>query len=262
MTRRTHGRRESDNHMKNISFIGSEAEYEQFCQSYQSLHNDQGMIPLREGSTRYHLQYIENKLSLTDTENTLSICVDFTSTDIQNRIDTHTAKLPLIKAIEGKNKGKLTLIDATAGLGTDSFCIAARGHQMIAIEQSAIVYSLLFDGLKRAHQDANLSPIAKNITLKFGNASEIIPRLPKVEIIYLDPMFPDKSKSAKVKKNMQMLQIILGTSDTNSDLFQTAMTYSEKKVIVKRPKQSPFLGDQKPNSQLIGKTNRFDVYIA
>jgi|APSaa5957512535_1039671.scaffolds.fasta_scaffold97713_2 16S rRNA (guanine1516-N2)-methyltransferase len=247
--------------MKNISFIGSKTEYEEFAQSFQTLKSSQSIISFDDGPTRYRLQYIENKLSLIDTETTLSICVDFSSSDIQNRIDTHTAKLPLIKAIEGKHKNKLTVIDATAGLGTDSFCIAAREHKVIAIEQSPIVYSLLFDGIKRAQKDINLTSIANKIRLTFGNASEVIPRLPATDLIYLDPMFPDKAKSAKVKKNMQMLQIILGKNNDNSCLFQTAVSHAAKKVIVKRPKQSPFLGDTKPNSQLIGKTNRFDVYV-
>jgi Putative SAM-dependent methyltransferase len=82
------------------------------------------------------------------------------------------------------------------------------------------------------------------------------------DIIYLDPMFPTRKKSASVKKNMQLLHSLLGetavdTSTSNNDMPEQTVTFENKKdqdeltlvrtaydvaryrVIVKRPIHAP-----------------------
>ncbi|WP_440651779.1 class I SAM-dependent methyltransferase [Cysteiniphilum sp. 19S12-1] len=211
----------------------------------------------------FYLEYENDLLTLKHSDSALTLCVDFNSHDIQNRIKPNTAKLDLIKAIEGKGKDKLSILDMTAGLGQDSFSLAARGHTIDAIEQNPYVFLLLKDGLQRAQNDINLSETAQRISLYFANSTHFnhAHQVDKYDVIYLDPMFPERTKTAKVKKNMQLLHELVGIDDeSNILLFEQAKALSPKKIVVKRPRLGDFIDHQKPTSQVTGKSSRFDVY--
>lgn len=211
----------------------------------------------------FYLEYEDDVLTLKHSDSLLTLCVDFNSHDIQNRIKPNTAKLDLIKAIEGKGKDILSILDMTAGLGQDSFSLAARGHTIDAIEQNPYVFLLLQDGLRRAIEESNLAEITDRISLYFANSTHLdhVHQAGKYNVIYLDPMFPERTKSAKVKKNMQLLHDLVGIDEqSNKLLFQQAKVLNPKKIVVKRPRLGDFIGHQKPTSQVIGKSSRFDVY--
>lgn len=112
-------------------------------------------------------------------------------------------------------------------------------------------------------------------------------------VVYLDPMFPHRKKSALVKKGMQMLQALLemeekeqregsdsdpgdgasendrlggdesdkGRRDEDRRLFETAMRFATRKVVVKRPVHGAAIVEHvNPSHSLVSKNGRFDVY--
>ena len=79
------------------------------------------------------------------------------------------------------------------------------------------------------------------------------------QVVYLDPMFPDRKKSAAVKKDMQLLERLLGEVEESS-VLHVALESNARRVVVKRPKHAPFLEDLEPGLQFMGKSGRFDVY--
>ncbi|SUA20634.1 Ribosomal RNA small subunit methyltransferase J [Neisseria gonorrhoeae] len=97
-----------------------------------------------------------------------------------------------------------TVWDATAGLGRDSFVLASLGLTVTAFEQHPAVACLLSDGIRRALFNPETQDTAARINLHFGNAAEQMPALVKTQgkpdIVYLDPMYPERRKSAAVKK--------------------------------------------------------------
>jgi 16S rRNA (guanine1516-N2)-methyltransferase len=74
-------------------------------------------------------------------------------------------------------------------------------------------------------------------------------------------MFPQRSKSAKVKKDLQALQFLIGQDPDTTELFEMAMLVATKRVVVKRPRKSPTLTNLKPSHTIEGSTIRFDVYL-
>ena len=83
----------------------------------------------------------------------------------------------------------------------------------------------------------------------------------KPEVVYLDPMFPLRTKSAQVKKEMHVFHQLIG-KDIDADLLlQIAQECAQKRVVVKRPRIAPFLAGHKPNYTLEGRSNRYDVYL-
>ena len=83
----------------------------------------------------------------------------------------------------------------------------------------------------------------------------------KPEVIYLDPMYPERKKSAQVKKNMQILQTLLGKDEDTESLLNRALSTAKKRVVVKRPKGAENIPGIKPDICIESKKTRYDVYV-
>jgi 16S rRNA (guanine1516-N2)-methyltransferase len=154
------------------------------------------------------------------------------------------------------------ILDATAGLGRDGFVLASLGAKIQMIERSPIIYQLLKDGLDRASQHEEVSKIAARISLLNANATEWMSASDEMfDVVYLDPMFPKRDKTSLVKKEMRVLQEILGGDEDADSLLEPAQLRAKYRVVVKRPTGAPHLANKKPSFQLEGKANRFDIYV-
>jgi 16S rRNA (guanine1516-N2)-methyltransferase len=207
-------------------------------------------------------------LALRDLENPkLSpLSVDFLSSAMKQRFKTGTSKSePLAKALGLKGfDGVPRVIDATAGLGTDSFVMSAMGCEVRAIERSPAIHTLLEDGLARFRAGVWGEPwisISKRMSFERGDAVQVLAST-EADLVYLDPMFPEEthSKSALPKRTMQIFRRLLDGDEDSTELFEAAMKAARSRVVVKRPLQAPPLAG-KPTNQIEGKTARFDVYV-
>lgn len=156
------------------------------------------------------------------------------------------------------------IVDATAGLGRDSFILASLGFNVTMIERSAILFDLLKDALERASHDPKTADIVSRLDLIHANAIAWLTKpayTKRPDIIYLDPMFPERKKSASVKKEMVILQDVLGNDMDCANLLDAALTCATSRVVVKRPKLAENIGERAPNFTLSGKTSRFDIYL-
>ncbi|MDH4319504.1 MAG: class I SAM-dependent methyltransferase, partial [Desulfobulbaceae bacterium] len=120
----------------------------------------------------------------------------------------------LLRAVGIKKNRRPLVMDATAGLGRDGFLIASSGCEVLLFERHPIVAALLGDGLYSASQHPETAAIAGRIHLHTESAHGYLAGLTqnetRPEVIYLDPMFPCRTKSAKVKKELQILQLLVG----------------------------------------------------
>jgi 16S rRNA (guanine1516-N2)-methyltransferase len=168
----------------------------------------------------------------------------------------------LAKAINLKPEPTLHLIDATAGLGQDSFLLASLGYHLTLLEKSPIIHILLQDALTRAAKHPALRPITERLTLIHADALDWLPTHASPDVVLLDPMFPDRKKSAAVKKDMALLHHLLGAAPAQEEtaLLETALACARLRVVVKRPKHAHTLNERQPTYQLTGQSSRFDIY--
>ncbi len=161
--------------------------------------------------------------------------------------------------------------DLTAGLGRDAFVLASLGCRVQLWERSPVVYRLLADGLSRARQgaqesgDKELADILAGMTLRRGDALTYLQSLSvddpeRPDVIYLDPMFPERQKSADVKKEMRAFHTLVGADSDASDLLTPALQQARYRVVVKRSRKAPDLAGRAPGHRIEGKSSRFDVY--
>ncbi|EOD53591.1 class I SAM-dependent methyltransferase [Aeromonas molluscorum] len=169
----------------------------------------------------------------------------------------------IAKAVGLKAGANPTVVDATAGLGRDAFVLASLGCKVTMIERSPVVAALLADGLVRAAQDPYIGPwVSERMQLIQGPAAEQLLALSeRPEVVYLDPMFPHKQKSALVKKEMRVFQSLVGPDLDADVLLPAALKMAQRRVVVKRPSYAGWLNEHKPSMAIETKSNRFDVYV-
>lgn len=239
------------------------------CEEAIELAKSLGLATVTElpADKKLYLAYYNQHLCLceNDKKNTIKISVDFVSSQLafrQQRISLKSE--PMLRAIGCSQKRTLSVLDATAGLGRDSFLMASYNCDVTMLESSRLVAALLEDGLVRARLVDDISDIVLNMRLVKQNAIDYLQRESSAfDVVYLDPMFPPRSKTAKVKKEMQLLHRLLGASLPEDDeaLLSIAFEKVLGRVVVKRPKSADYLANKKPSYSLNTKAMRYDVYV-
>ena len=126
--------------------------------------------------------------------------------------------------------------------GTESFSKVARklGHETFTIDNNS-------------HFNPDLCIDILNLTI------DMIPFKP--DVVYLDPMYPEKRKPALVKKEMRVFKGLVGNDPDAGDLLNIALKVAFGRVVVKRPAHADWLTEQKPDTSIMTKKNRFDIYL-
>lgn len=154
------------------------------------------------------------------------------------------------------------VLDATAGLGRDAFVLASLGCEVDLIERQPLIGALLEEGLQRAAGDAQVGAIVARMRLKLGNAIALMAdwQGDAPQVIYLDPMFPHRDKSALVKKEMRLFRPFVGDDPDAPALLAAALALASHRVVVKRPRKAPIIEGARPGYALEGKSSRYDIY--
>ncbi len=188
--------------------------------------------------------------------------VDFLGAAMERRRGAGRRHHPLARAV-GRKRPLPRVLDATAGLGRDSYVLASLGYEVVAVERCPLLHALLENGLARAVG----SEAASRLRLVGGDARDYIAHLPEnqlPDVVYVDPMFPTRTKAALVKKEMQFFQRLLARgSEDESDaesLFEVARSKARQRVVVKRPAKAPTLAGE-PAYEVRGGRVRWDVYL-
>ncbi|MCL1138211.1 class I SAM-dependent methyltransferase [Shewanella pneumatophori] len=173
----------------------------------------------------------------------------------------------IAKAVGLKQGVTPTVVDGTAGLGRDAFVLASLGCKVLMVERHPVVAALLEDGLRRAYEDAEIGDwMRERMSLFHGSSIDSLADAAKassteVDVVYLDPMYPHREKSALVKKEMRVFQSLVGADLDADGLLAPAMALATKRVVVKRPDYADDLDGAKPSMVIATKKNRFDVYV-
>lgn len=172
---------------------------------------------------------------------------------------------PLARAVGLKGGAAPTVIDATAGLGQDAFVLASLGCRMQLVERSPIIAALLRDGLQRAVRDPEIGPwVRERLSLCQADGREYLRGLredQRPEVVYLDPMYPHRRKTALAGKEMRLLRQLVGDDHDASELLAAALACARRRVVVKRPRRAPVLTGPPPDAQTIAPNTRFDLYL-
>ncbi|NKF49032.1 class I SAM-dependent methyltransferase [Shewanella sp. WXL01] len=218
----------------------------------------------------FELRFEQNTLTLhkRDEPKLAGISVDFVSGAVAHRRKFGGGRGQAIAKAVGLKQGVTpTVVDGTAGLGRDAFVLASLGCKVTMVERHSVVAALLEDGLRRAYDDAEIGAwMRERMQLFHGSSLEALADAAKVsgdeiDVVYLDPMYPHREKSAAVKKEMRVFQTLVGADLDADGLLAPAYELATKRVVVKRPDYAEDLAGKKPSTVIATKKNRFDVYV-
>ncbi len=203
--------------------------------------------------------YIDNILhyKISDKE---SLSFDFLKGRLFNRLKRIEHESLFKKAI-GKNKAQLKIFDATAGSLIDTIIFLKLGHEVVACEQSKILYRLLDDAIFRAKKEYNFF---EKLSLINSDSAKIIDSYLDSDIFYFDPMFNKSNQNLKRSGLLQKISHILrheNLDDTSRLIFEDLLKKKYRKIIIKRPIKSDPLKKENINYQVKGKAVRYDIYI-
>ena len=213
------------------------------------------------------LRLTDEFIELRDNQTHSAIHVDFIAGSLAHRKQHGGGRGQAIAKAIGLKPGTTPpeILDATAGLGKDAFVLACLGCPITLIERSPIVTTLVADAITRAEADADFQILLEQgFRLIQANATNYLQQLDNAsrpDVVYLDPMYPEKKKSALVKKNMQILQKLLGQDEDTDELLSAALNCARKRVVVKRPKGATTIAGTKPTMAIASKKTRYDVYV-
>ena len=174
----------------------------------------------------------------------------------------------LVRAARVKGTDAPVAVDATAGLGEDALLLAAAGFKVFLFESDPVIAALLADSLRRASA-SDMSVLREAVARMHIAGEDSVTGLPALsstlfappDVVYLDPMFPERRKSAAVKKKFQLIHHLERPCEDEGALLQAAIAARPRKIVVKRPLKGAALAAMKPSYALAGKAIRYDVIV-
>lgn len=170
------------------------------------------------------------------------------------------------RAVMGK-LDKPVVFDATAGLGRESMILQSAGCSVTMFERNPVIYLLLKSALYEAQHDPEVLSSLKNglpALVGYGSVKEMTQssaELTKPDVIYYDPMFPERNKSALVKKEMRIFHELVGFDEDTLEYANYLCTRVKHHLVVKRPgNEKPLELNVRRSSFVDGKACRFDCY--
>lgn len=151
------------------------------------------------------------------------------------------------------DKGEQQVFDITGGTGKDLTLLKYFGAKISCFERHPLIYLMLLDAIKRSKMDVKLFYLDSIHLKRFCEELGFFP-----DVIYYDPMYPDKKKSALPRKEMQIFKALDLKDSDELKVLEAVLKVAKKRVVVKRPIKAPSL--LAPTYSLKGTTTRYDVY--
>ena len=187
-------------------------------------------------------------------------------------------KEPVARAVMNGLEDGALVFDATAGLGRESMILAHAGAKVVSFERQLPIWIILNDALKRA-QGSRFFPFTLPVLSPIGTIKDYSLALAgtdnhsltlandlnnaRPEVIYYDPMFPERENSAQVKKDMFVFQQVIGEDKDIIEFLELALELAVKRVVLKRPSYAPPLAvaGLERSYFVDGGQCRFDCYV-
>ncbi len=163
-----------------------------------------------------------------------------------------TYDLELAKACGITRNIPCAVLDAMAGWGIDGLTLRSLGCRVTCLERSAVAWALLHNLIERlGADDVNLHHTDAWCWLEQNTDN--------FDVVYLDPMFPERKKKALPGKRIQYLsQVVSGLDHDLPGWIARARSVASSRVVLKRRLHDSVIGN--PDWHIKGRSVRYDVY--
>ena len=187
------------------------------------------------------------------------IWADWLGAEVTRRIAAGKKQL-VARAVGMRKTTDLKILDCTAGLGRDGYTLAALGARVVMAERHPQIFALLADARARAATDHRHAATVERLELHHCDALDLLHR-ESWDVIYLDPMYEHKGRTALPQKEMQFFHDLDADAPDAAPLLKAALESGSRRIVVKRASAAPCLGGISPSLELTGSQARFDIYL-
>lgn len=218
---------------------------------------------LNKGIAARGLSLVMKEEGLTLTDGSSEIRGDFCRMIPRIR-ESNLGRELIVRAARGSRfTGTGQAVDVTAGLGEDSLLLAAAGFDVWMYELDPVIAALLRDAMRRAEEIDELRESVRRCHLTQGDSIAALRSMREApDVVFLDPMFPERNKSALVKKKFQMLHQLERPCADEEELLGAALDAGPRRIVIKRPVKGGYLAGRKPDYSLMGKAVRIDCFVS
>ena len=175
----------------------------------------------------------------------------------------------LYRAVGLKKENLRCIVDATAGMGWDGLSLWSLNRwseeliEVHSVERDPVIYSLLYGAVQRLRRHGHN---CEGWYIHFAQGQDFLEKQAlnqRLDVVFMDPMFPEKKKKALPRKEMQVFRQLVGEDGDIQELLNKALQVSSSRVVVKRPVKAPLPEVEVPIESvysLSGKLIRYDVF--
>jgi 16S rRNA (guanine1516-N2)-methyltransferase len=157
----------------------------------------------------------------------------------------------LLRACGVAGDAPLQVLDPLSGWGVDGLVLAGRGCRVTMVERQPALWALQQDLLRRSGLSATLHDPADGYTVLAAGG--------RYDVIYLDPMFPERGKGALPGKRMQWLAELTQPDPRPLRVWlEQALLAAVGRVVIKRRRKDAAVAP--PDWRILGRSVRYDVY--
>ena len=187
---------------------------------------------------------------------------DFLSGAAEHRRRTTGRRRPLGRALGLRGDIAPEVVDTNAGLGMDAFEMACLGCRVTLLERVPALAQALEQALATARSRTDPGhPVHRMTVIQADAKAWLRVATEPPWTVYLDPMYPERRKSALGQGELQRLRALAGDDPDAPELLEIALATAGRRVVVKRPLRAPRLAGPPPTLVIRGRTTRFDVYL-
>ncbi len=196
----------------------------------------------------FYLMYERDLLRLCHADDGKGVSI--TAAEISKRA-THDLELARACGVR-HGPSRCTVLDVMAGWGIDGLTLQRLGCDVTCLEQSAVAWAMLHNLIERLG--------VNEVKLHHTDAWCWLEQSREIfDVVYLDPMFPERRKKALPGKRIQYLaQVVSGLEHDLSDWISKARSLATSRVVLKRRLRDPEIGN--PDWRIVGRSVRYDVY--
>ena len=219
----------------------------------------------RELSKKYNISLLDSKSAETylflDDQSILhsgsnKLENSFTSGKFSTRISQYQGENLLKKAIGWQSKTQKHILDATGGLGHDSFILALLGQKITLLEKNKGLCILIEEALHNLPNLPYFKNAKNNISIINSDSRAFLSSAENFDVIYIDPMFNSKKKLKRTKQ-MEFLDNYLNEYDDPSAEFYES---NFKRLVIKKELRATSSIKDCSALSFRGSSVRYDIY--
>ena len=172
------------------------------------------------------------------------------------RITQYQGETLLKKAIGWQSTVQKHILDATGGLGHDSFILALLGQKITVLEKNMGLCILIEEALHNLPNLPYFNDAKNNISIINNDSRAFLSSAENFDVVYIDPMFNSKKKLKRTKQMEFLVNYLKEYDDPSAEFYESNF----KRLVIKKELRAKSSIKDCSALSFKGSSVRYDIY--